>query len=304
MTARPPAVPTAGLPAVPLLLRCDDAGAGEGANHAIARAAAACAAGGVALNVSVMAVGSAVEGAARRLRDARSAGGGRVCLGLHVTLNAEWPDPHPRWRPVRPAARVASLVAADGTFHPTPDRARQAGGLDLDQVSDEAAAQLARLRALGLEVDYLDEHMGVGWLPGVRDRLSRLAEREGLVEAERFALLPRPARPVGVGGVGGVGALWRELADRVAAARASGRAGPFAFVTHPDHALDAPPGSPAWPGGPADAARRDAERRLLLDPDLPRRLADLGTEPTTYRRAHDLAESQARAAADPALAAV
>ena len=172
--------------------------------------------------------------------------------------------------------------------------------MDPDEAYDEAAAQLRRLRALGLEIDYLDEHMGVGWLPGVRDRLSRLAEREGLVEADRFALLPRPARPADGDAprdADGVDALWRELSDRLAAARASGRAGPFAFVTHPESGIvgDRRDGALAWPGGPADAARRTAERRLLLDPALPGRLADLGAEPTTYRRAHDAALPAVRA---------
>ena len=34
-----------------------------------------------------------------------------------------------------------------------------------------ALAQLQKMREAGLNITYLDEHMGVGWLPGLRDAL-------------------------------------------------------------------------------------------------------------------------------------
>ena len=46
----------------------------------------------------------------------------------------------------------------------------------------EVEAQLQRLRATGLPLRYLDEHMGVGWLPGLRARLRELAAREKLLD--------------------------------------------------------------------------------------------------------------------------
>src|SRR5262245_50950923 len=95
---------------VRLITRCDDAGGCESANAAILEAANASA----AKNVSIMACGSAFDEAVRLF-------GGRedVCLGLHVTLNAEWDGP--KWGPVAPPEKVPSLLDP-GTpyFTPTP----------------------------------------------------------------------------------------------------------------------------------------------------------------------------------------
>ena len=83
-----------------------------------------------------------------------------VCLGLHVTLNAEWDAV--KWPPVLARERVSSLVDERGYFWPTPDEAQRHGARE-DEMLAEIEAQLARMRGAGLTVSYIDEHMGVSW---------------------------------------------------------------------------------------------------------------------------------------------
>ena len=137
-----------------LVTRGDDAGSCESANVAIRQAACH----GVLRNVSVMAPGPAFEAAVPLLQSLPES----VCLGLHVTLNAEWETV--KWPPVLPRDRVPSLVDESGYFWPTPAET-QKQGVRVDEMLAEIEAQLARVRKQGLTVSYIDEHMGVSW-PG------------------------------------------------------------------------------------------------------------------------------------------
>lgn len=167
-------------PTIELVVRGDDAGGSFSANRAIEQAAVR----GAVRNVSVMATGPAVDDAATRF-----AACSHVCIGLHVTLNSEWQ--HPRFRPVLPAEQVPSLVGADGCFLPSP-KDLAARGFDLDEATREVHAQLQRLRSLGLHIGYLDEHMLVGNVGGLADRLTEICREQGLVHARRNAVnLPR-----------------------------------------------------------------------------------------------------------------
>ena len=74
-------------------------------------------------------------------------------VGLHVTLTCEWD--YLRWSPLSPAP---SLRASDGTFHRTVDAAASA---DQSEAVAEAHAQADRAAALGLDITYIDPHMGV-----------------------------------------------------------------------------------------------------------------------------------------------
>ncbi len=74
-------------------------------------------------------------------------------VGLHVTLTCEWD--YLRWSPLSPAA---SLRGADGTFHRTVEAAAKA---DPAEAVAEAHAQADRATALGLDITYVDPHMGV-----------------------------------------------------------------------------------------------------------------------------------------------
>lgn len=248
-------------PRLELVTRGDDSGSCIAANKAVEE----CFREGVLRNTSVMAVGDALEDAA-----ARFTGCDGLCIGLHVTLNSEWA--YPRYRPILPVERVRSLVGDDGCFLPTPRHLHERG-FDLDEAISEVEAQLARLRAIGLTPTYLDQHMGVGWLPGLGDRLLELARREQLVPADtNVAPLPRDLNPPSNDPCE---ALIRRLT-----ATPSGR---FVLITHPlliddethaIHGADNPPGRVAH--------QRDGDRRLLLDLRLARFMREHGVRPTRY----------------------
>jgi predicted glycoside hydrolase/deacetylase ChbG (UPF0249 family) len=77
-------------------------------------------------------------------------------LGIHLTLNSEWPGY--RWGPVSPDQAVPTLLDADGYFPLTsPPVARRAS---LADVETELRAQIERALAAGIAVTHLDSHMG------------------------------------------------------------------------------------------------------------------------------------------------
>lgn len=168
------------------MLRADDAGASPAVNRAIRRVVEA----GMVRNVSVLACGPAVA----ELADWLPSSG--VAIGLHVCLNSEWPDW--RWGPVAEPSQVGSLVEADGAFTRAPRFLRERG-FRLEEAIAEVRAQLARLRELGLEPKYWDEHMGVAGLPGLQDAVETLGREEGLGAANRWPVLPAS------------GTFWTEL---------------------------------------------------------------------------------------------
>jgi predicted glycoside hydrolase/deacetylase ChbG (UPF0249 family) len=226
-----------------VVFRGDDAASTEGANRAIAEAMR----DGVLRNVSVMAPGPALAHAAETFREIEG-----IAIGLHVTLNAEWDEV--KWGPVLPPSEVPSLVEPDGCFTQEP-KVLHARGVSLDEAMAEVAAQLARVRGAGLRVDYLDEHMGVGWLPGLEDRLGEFCAREGLVYARRVPYL----EDVNTGDV-----------ESLVSAILRGPDGPFVVVTHPLPNVD-PVARRFTHGGlqPGEVLRQRAqERRVLMDPRL------------------------------------
>lgn len=207
---------------------------------------------GVCRNVSVQAVGPHLAMVRELLVPLQRAG--RIDIGLHVTLNCEWDAP--RFRPVGSHPHP-DLLDADGAFaqHPGILHERRLPG---EAVVEEAAAQLARLRAHGIAPDYLDEHMAFGWVPSLKGALSPLCRREGLLEAERLRWSPVPQLP--------------QQADPTTTALAriaalgSGRA---LFIGHPllpdnENAGFRLRGNPGYDVN----ADRDAQRRMFTDPRI------------------------------------
>lgn len=226
-----------------VVFRADDAASTEGANLAIAQTVT----DGVVRNVSVMAPGPALEHAASVLADLEG-----VAIGLHVTLNSEWEEV--KWGPVLPASEVPSLVEPDGSFTTEPS-VLASRGFSLDEAMAEVEAQLARLRQVGFRVDYLDEHMGVGWIPGLRERLAELCVREGLVDHISVPYL----QEVETGDAGAlIGSILR------------GGEEVFVVVSHPLPNVD-PVARRFTAGGrnPGEILRERAnDRRALMDPRL------------------------------------
>jgi chitin disaccharide deacetylase len=233
-----------------LLVRADDAGLCDAVNRAIAEVVT----GGIARSVSVMAPAPAFDEAAATLRGIPG-----LAVGLHVTLSSEWQAP--RWGPVLPAADVPSLLDATGCFYPSPADLRATGRFDLDEAEAEVAAQLGKARSAGLEIRYLDEHMGVGRaLPGLRERLRTLARRASLVYAPDLARLPALTSASAGAGAG------TDLADRIRSAED----GTYLLVTHPgiDTAELRAIRGVGYPDAGAVAAERDGDRRALLSADV------------------------------------
>jgi chitin disaccharide deacetylase len=226
-----------------IIVRADDAGLCAGVNRAIAETVR----DGIVGNVSVMAPAPAFADAAARLRVLDG-----VCLGLHVTLTSEWMSP--RWGPVLPPHEVPSLVAADGTFPETTVDLYHQEPVTAE-VAREVRAQLGYARTAGLQISYLDEHMGVGWIPGLRDQLIEIARAENLVWAGDIAVLAPTAPGPDPG---------RTLLDQLHARPA----GTYVLITHPgydDAELRRVHERTGQPG--AVAAARDAERRALISPE-------------------------------------
>lgn len=244
---------------VRLIVRGDDAGSCDSANRAIIE----CCRHGVLSNVSIMVPGPKFEEAAAMLKDLPG-----VYLGLHVTLNAEWDSG--KWGPVLPASQVPSLVDDSGRFLPTPMHLHERRA-SVDEMMAEVEAQLAQARAHGLQIAYLDEHMGVGWLPGFGERLAALCTRKGLIYAA-----PIPGLPI-TRFIGNPRGRWTADISRAAP-------GTYVLVTHPG--TDAPDMQAFGTAGtqPGQIAReRDADRRALLTPRLRDTWQALGVELISYK---------------------
>ncbi|GLS03526.1 carbohydrate deacetylase [Chitiniphilus shinanonensis] len=81
--------------------------------------------------------------------------GERADLGVHLTLNSEFP--RYRWSPLTGNAAESGLVDEHGYCHSLARFTH--AQLDLPAVARELAAQVARAKALGIELTHLDSHM-------------------------------------------------------------------------------------------------------------------------------------------------
>ena len=107
-------------------------------------------------------------------------------LGVHLTLNAEWP--HYRWGPVAGRSRVPSLLDDQG-FLPrsTLESVQRA---DPAEVEIELRAQVDAALDAGIDVTHLDSHMGTCFFPQFVDVYARLGVDYGLPV---FAMRPNDA---------------------------------------------------------------------------------------------------------------
>lgn len=233
-----------------LLIRGDDAGLYPGVTDAVLAAAEA----GLLRNTSIMVPAPAFADAAARLRQVPG-----LCLGLHATINSEWVTP--RWGPVLPTAQVPSLVDAAGWFYPLPHQT-SAAGVKLDEVMAEVQAQLARARAAGLPIAYLDTHCCFEWFEhfAMGARLREFARAEGLVIDRDLPGLPPVA-----------GEFANDCARLIAQLEAA-PPGCYKLVCHLGRDDDAMRALlPSWIADPqpgAVARDRAAEAALLTDPAL------------------------------------
>ncbi len=257
-------------PRIRLITRGDDCGS----NVTTSRACLDAFRGGILRNVSVIAPCAAVEFAAELM-----AGEKGICFGLHITLNGSiihtW-EPQ-RWGPVLPPEQVPSLVDESGCFPRGPGDfgTRE---VDADEAFAEIQAQLDRARALGFDIRYVDQHMGiVGRRPGLAERLEGWCEKEGLLNGVHYYhSLPR------VEGEGD------PVESTIAALRAAAP-GQYCIVGHPGYVneeLKRLTYPTAQGYDPEEVARgRDWQRRVFMDPKIVDFCRENGVKPIRYDEA-------------------
>ncbi|TJZ75555.1 ChbG/HpnK family deacetylase [Chitiniphilus eburneus] len=202
--------------------------------------------------------------------------GERADLGVHLTLNSEFP--RYRWSPLTGNAPDSGLVDAQGYCHPLAKHTHDQ--LDLAVVARELAAQVARAQALGIELTHIDSHMLTLCHPALVDLYFDLCRSHRLPPVlvdDAPALVKRCV----------IGTDWAEAIARKA--RAAADAGeivlvdrwnvlPFNRVLTPQERLDwargwldeCGAGVHCLVGHPAD----DTPELRALAPDWPTRVAD------------------------------
>jgi len=99
----------------------------------------------------------------------------KLSVGVHLMLNSEWK--HYRWRPVLGRSAVTSLVDSNGYFLPST-AAFLKSQYKLDEVEQEFSAQIERAINSGLQIDYVDYHMGTATsTPELRAIVEKLAKK-------------------------------------------------------------------------------------------------------------------------------
>lgn len=121
-------------------------------------------------------------------------------LGVHFTLV----DGHP----ILPPEEIPSLVGSEGDFLPDHTALLKLylkGGVNLEEVRRELAAQLQKIEATGIPISHVDSHQHMHTLPGIIDIVLDLAARAGI----RAVRTPRT--PLFAGAFGGLGQLVGRL---------------------------------------------------------------------------------------------
>jgi len=102
----------------------------------------------------------------------------QVTAGIHLTVNSEWE--YYRWGPVAGQQTVPSLVDSNGYFfHSAEDL--YGNEPDMQELETELRAQIERALATGLDIKYMDAHMGTVFNdPQFREVTEKLAREYGL----------------------------------------------------------------------------------------------------------------------------
>lgn len=244
---------------------------------------------GIVTSATVLVMGPDAPQAVER---ARAQG---LALGVHLALSTRLP-------PAAPASHVPT-VAPGGYLRASWAhfaRAWLTGQVRREELELELAAQVARARRLGAEVDHLDAHQHLHLLPGVRPLVEALSLREGLpvrwpdrlpraswlrapgpaVKTSLLTLLaraaPRPAsgvRRVSAGGVFEAGQLDESALLSLLESLPSGD---FELGCHPGEGRPHVPEDPAWSYG------WQSELDALTSPRVRECVERLGVELTTY----------------------
>jgi predicted glycoside hydrolase/deacetylase ChbG (UPF0249 family) len=244
-----------------LVARADDSGSCESANRAVAETCLK----GICRNISLMVPGPAFADAAKLFRDIP-----HVSIGVHLTLNAEWDKV--KWGPISPREKVPALIEPDGSFTQNPMILHERKA-PLDQLLTEAKAQLAKARAAGLKIDYIDDHMGVTWVSGLGAEMAELCKREGLIWGSGIEFKGMPIEQSAA-----------SLCDRVIKGiTALAEPGDYLMVTHPGHDDDQFRAFTIGDMTRGQIARERAEDTCMYcDPAVAKAIADKGVRLVRY----------------------
>lgn len=149
---------------IPILIRCDDIGMCHSVNVAVEQVLKT----GDPVSLSVMVPCPWFAEAVEMLKKYKN-----VAIGIHLTLNSEWKQY--RWGPVAGAGAVPSLVDSLGLFFPSRS-ALFANKPSLAEIEIELRAQINKAIRAGLNITYLDYHMGAAvQTPETRAIVEKLA---------------------------------------------------------------------------------------------------------------------------------
>lgn len=152
-----------------LLIRCDDIGM----SHSVNLAAKELIDAGLKFSTSVMVPCAWFDEAVSILKEAKN-----VSIGVHLTLNSEWKNY--RWGPVAGVSRVPSLVDSLGYFFPSRAKFFE-NNPSVEEVEIELRAQIEKAVKAGLNISYLDYHMGTAVdKPEMRKVVEKLAREFNL----------------------------------------------------------------------------------------------------------------------------
>ena len=162
-----------------LIVNADDLGWTAGVNRGIAEAHRS----GIVTSASLLANGSSFADGVKTARQLPGLG-----VGVHLNLSDG--------APTAPAEQVKSLLNEQGEFFGGPESLLlrlSTRSLDLKEAEKEWDAQIAKVRAAGIQPTHLDGHKHVQMLPGLFNMVLRLAKRHK-IEAVRIAHEASPLR--------------------------------------------------------------------------------------------------------------
>jgi hypothetical protein len=158
-----------------LLIRCDDIGM----SHSVNLAAKELIDAGLIFSVSVMVPCPWFDEAVSILKNNH-----QITTGIHLTLNSEWKNY--KWGPVAGKSLVPSLVDSLGYFFPSR-AAFFANNPKPGEVEIELRAQIEKALRSGLNISYLDYHMGTAVdKPELRRIVEKLADEFSLGVSRYF----------------------------------------------------------------------------------------------------------------------
>ncbi len=246
-------------PRIRLVTRGDDSGMCHSANVAVREAFQK----GILRNTSLMVPCPGFEEAVGML-----AGLDGLCIGLHADVTAEWD--RVKWGPVLPVEQVPSLVDEDGHFFPTTQVLHERG-VDVEEIKAEIKAQLDLARSRGVNIEYVDTHMGFGWLGDLDEWKRDFARREGLLRQWDIPGLPRAEGE------------FDNMVDAFIARLDAAPPGTYLTVGHPGY--DAEDMRRFGHGSDTTdrvALERDWQRRMFMDRKVLDYCAANGVEPVRY----------------------